>query len=189
MRFPPAIHYPPQPQGTRPPRPHMPYIPSTSPVGAPILPPLGPPSYHYPPPPVPYNRSQQFPPFSTPVSPYIHPQPASDWAPIPFQRPLPRPNKVIPPFQILRSPRPRFRLFLRFTPNPLRVVQRLHHSSSRSSEHARGGPSNSGACSHLHPSPRTKNDRLTFPRDRPPRQLFSLPPPPLMTPVLDPSYL
>ena len=78
MRFPPAIHYP--PQGARPPRTHMPYMPSTSPVGVPILPPLGAPSYLYPPP-------QQFPPFSTPVSPYIHPQRPSDWAPIPCQRP------------------------------------------------------------------------------------------------------
>ena len=93
MRFPPAIHYLPQAQGTRPPRTHMPYLPSTSSVGVPILPPLGIPSYHYPPPPVLYNGTQQFPPFSTPVSPYIHPQRASEWGPIAFQRPPTTPQR------------------------------------------------------------------------------------------------
>ena len=85
MRFPQTIQYP--PQGAHPPRTHMPYIPSTSLIGVPIPPPFGAPSYHYPPPLVPYNRTQQFPSFSTPVSPFIPPQRAPDWAPIPFQQP------------------------------------------------------------------------------------------------------
>jgi hypothetical protein len=90
MRF---LQYAPQAQGTRPPRTnaHTPYLPSISTLGVPIpiLSPLGAPGYHYPPPPVLYNSTPPFPPFSfsTPVSPYIHPQRASDWASIPFQRP------------------------------------------------------------------------------------------------------
>ena len=93
VRYPPAIHYPPPAQGTRPPLTNMPYMPSTSPLGVPFLPPLGVPSYQYPPPPDPYNRTQQFPPISTPVSPYIYPQRASDWGPIPFQRPPTTPQR------------------------------------------------------------------------------------------------
>ena len=91
MQFPPATHYP--PQRAHPPRTRMPYVPSTSLVGVPNLPPLGPPSYHHYhyhyPPPLPYHRTQtqQLPPFSTPVSPYVQPQRAPDWAPMPFQRP------------------------------------------------------------------------------------------------------
>jgi hypothetical protein len=87
IRFPPAIHFP--PQGTHPPGTgtYIPFVTSTSPIRVPFLPPLGAPSYPYPLPPVPYNRAQQFPPFSTPVSPHIHPRRTSGWPPIPFQHP------------------------------------------------------------------------------------------------------
>ena len=101
MRFPSANHYPPQAQGTRPPRSthtRMPYLPSTSTpaLGVPILSPIGAPIYHYPPPPPAlYNTPQRFPPFSfsTPVSPYIHPQRTSDWAPILFHHPSTTPQR------------------------------------------------------------------------------------------------
>lgn len=92
--FPPAIHYPQHAQGTHPPRTHIPYMPSTSHRRVPVIPPLSAPSYNYPPPPpVPYNSIQQFPSFSTPVSPYIHPQRSSEWAPKPSQRPLTTPQR------------------------------------------------------------------------------------------------
>lgn len=80
MRFPQATHYP--PQGAHPPRTYMPYIPLPSRVGVSIPPP----GYPYPPPLVPYNGTQQFPPFSTPVSPFIPSQCPPEWVPVLFQQ-------------------------------------------------------------------------------------------------------
>jgi len=104
MRFPQVIHYP--PQGAHPPRTHMRYMPSTSPVGLPILPPLGPPNYHYPPPLVPYNRTQQFPPLSTPGSPFISPQRGPDWTLIASQRPPTRSQRRNSPGSAISSVSP-----------------------------------------------------------------------------------
>ena len=128
MRFPQATQYP--PQVPHPPRTHMPYyMPLISPVGVPILPPLGPPSYHYPPPLVPYNSSQQLPPFSTPVSPFIPPQRAPDWAPIPFHQPPTTTPRREFPFSTVHV-----------SSTPISSVSPIHTQPSESTESLAGPP-------------------------------------------------